>query len=185
MRIEPKKGDDFVFLLTPNDRLRVEKSKEIPDKIRIEEIEALKAKYDESELHARNVTTTIHNLQQQLQRVIANNPELNTISENGRREIHFHAFRYWFKTQVTDAHQSDFAEALMGHKSLKILYYRQHPQKRLETYREIERVLTISDTEGLEKQLAETKEENQEIKSEFVALRQKMQYLEKRYELNK
>ena len=150
----------------------------------MEELEAIKTKYESSELYARNVVATKHNLQQQLDRIIANNPELNKISENGRREIHFHAFRYWFKTQVTDAHQSDFAEALMGHKSLKILYYRQHAQKRLEVYREIEYALTISDTEEIEKQLVETKEKNQELKTEFVALRQKMQYLEKRYETN-
>jgi integrase len=185
LRLEPtKKNDDFLFLLTVEDRIRTEKSKNMPTKIRMEELEAIKTKYESSELYARNVVATKHNLQQQLDRIIANNPELNKISENGRREIHFHAFRYWFKTQVTDAHQSDFAEALMGHKSLKILYYRQHTQKRLEVYREIEYALTISDTEEIEKQLVETKEKNQELKTEFVALRQKMQYLEKRYELN-
>jgi len=184
LRVKPKKEDDFVFLSTMNSRIKSEKSKDVPDKTRIEEMEAVKTKYDESELYARNVASTIHNLQQQLQRAVAHNPELNAMSENGRREIHFHAFRYWFKTQVTDAHQSDFAEALMGHKSLKILYYRQYSQKRMDTYREIEHALTISDTEGIEKQLSETKEENQDLKSEFIALRQKMQYLEKRYELN-
>jgi integrase len=42
-------------------------------------------------------------------------------NDNGRNAIHFHAFRAWFKTQVTDCHQSDFAEALMGHTSLKRL----------------------------------------------------------------
>ena len=49
-------------------------------------------------------------------RTVRNNiPDLNKKNENGRNSTHFHAFRAWFKTQVTDAHQSDFAEALMGH----------------------------------------------------------------------
>ncbi|MDE2589316.1 MAG: hypothetical protein KGL95_06585, partial [Patescibacteria group bacterium] len=55
------------------------------------------------------------------------------------------AFRAWFKTQVTNAHQSDFAEALMGHTSVKLVYYRQNAKDRLKTYLEVEPALTVSD----------------------------------------
>lgn len=93
--------------------------------------------------------------------LVANSiPELSMKNENGRNNIHFHAFRAWFKTQVTNAHQSDFAEALMGHKSIKLVYYRQNAKDRLKTYLEVEPFLTVSDfstventIEGLQKQV--------------------------------
>lgn len=72
-------------------------------------------------------------------------PELAMKNENGRNNVHFHAFRAWFKTQVTTAHQSDFAEALMGHTSVKLVYYRQNAKDRLKTYLEVEPALTVSD----------------------------------------
>ena len=58
--------------------------------------------------------------------------------------------RYFFKTQVTDAHESDFAEALMGHKSVKLVYYRQNAKKRQKTYLDVEHALTISETERID-----------------------------------
>jgi integrase len=85
-----------------------------------------------------------------LRKVVESIPELANKNENGQYRIHFHAFRKWFKTQVTNAHQSDFAEALMGHKSLKLVYYKQNSQDRLKTYQKIEPFLTISDNTSLE-----------------------------------
>jgi len=86
-----------------------------------------------------------------LSNLIKNIPQLNVKNENGRSSIHFHAFRAWFKTQITDAHQSDFAEALMGHKSLRLLYYRQNDKVRAKTYLDVEYAVTISDTEKIDR----------------------------------
>jgi len=103
----------------------------------------------DEEKYSRYVMATKHNLESQLLGGIKKIPELNTKNENQNYWIHFHAFRAWFKTQVTDAHQSDFAEALMGHKSLKLVYYRQNDKTRAETYQKIEYCLTISNTEKI------------------------------------
>jgi len=84
--------------------------------------------------YAKNVVVTRQSFEQMLRLVRDNIPELNKKNENGRNSIHFHALRAWFKTQVTDAHQSDFAEALMGHKSLKLVYYRQNEKARAKTW---------------------------------------------------
>lgn len=56
-------------------------------------------------------------------------PEIAMKNENGMNSVHFHAFRKWFKTQVTNAHQSDFAESLMGHMSRKLTYYYQNKEQ--------------------------------------------------------
>jgi len=99
-------------------------------------------------------------LQQSLLLVVRSVPELFQKNENGRNSTHFHAFRAWFKTQVTNAYQSDFAEALMGHQSIKLMYYRNNSKDRLKTYLEIESALTVSDlttventVEGLQKKV--------------------------------
>lgn len=116
--------------------------------------------YTDPVVYNRAVRTTCTSLQLSLLRVISSIPELNQRNENGRNSVHFHAFRAWFKTQVTNAHQSDFAEALMGHQSIKLMYYRNNLKDRLKTYLEIESVLTVSDLttventiEGLQKQV--------------------------------
>jgi integrase len=85
-----------------------------------------------------------------LRKVVESVPELANRNENGQYRIHFHAFRKWFKTQVTAAYQSDFAEALMGHKSLKLVYFKQNSSDRLKTYMKIEQYLTISDNSKVE-----------------------------------
>lgn len=65
-----------------------------------------------------NLNLTARNsLANQLRKVIESIPELAMKNENGRNSIHFHAFRAWFKTQVTDAHQSDFRSFDGTHKS--------------------------------------------------------------------
>lgn len=116
--------------------------------------------YTNPVVYNRAVRTTCTSLQLSLLHVISSIPELNQKNENGRNSIHFHAFRAWFKTQVTNAHQSDYAEALMGHQSIKLMYYRNNPKDRLKTYLEIESALTVSDlttventVEGLQKKV--------------------------------
>lgn len=122
--------------------------------------------------HYRNVHCAKSSLHQMLKRVIKSVPELAIKNSNGRNMIHFHAFRAWFKTQVTDAHQSDFAEALLGHKSIKIVYYRQNSKNRLKTYLEVEPALTISDFTKVETTMEELKIELISVKLELEKVKQ-------------
>ncbi|WP_280924490.1 tyrosine-type recombinase/integrase [Nitrosopumilus ureiphilus] len=99
---------------------------------------------------SQKCSSTCHNLEKQLSTVLKNIPEISEKNENGRNSIYFHALRAWFKTQVTDAHQSDFAEALMDHKSLKLVYYCQNDKDRAQTYLDVEYALTIAETEKID-----------------------------------
>jgi len=136
----------------------------------------------DEEKYSKYVMATKHNLESQLSRCIKKIPELNTKNENQNYWIHFHAFRAWFKTQVTDAHQSDFAEALMGHKSLKLVYYRQNDRVRSETYQNIEYCLTIAGTEKLDRNYSEMQKDNQELRGIVDSLSRQLQNLEKKIE---
>ena len=69
-----------------------------------------------------------------------------------------------FKTQVTDAHQSDFAEALMGHKSLKLVFIGKMTRQELKHYLEIEHALTISDTEKIDRNYTDIQKDNLELR---------------------
>ncbi len=99
-------------------------------------------------------------------------PELTMKNENGQNSIHFHAFRKWFKTQVTTAGQSDFAEALMGHKSLKLIYFKQSSEARMKLYQKMEPFLTISDFTRVEKTMEELQEQVQSMTVELEKIKQ-------------
>ena len=117
--------------------------------------------------------------------LVKNIPELDTKNDNGRNSIHFHAFRAWFKTQVTDAHQSDFAEALMGHKSVKLMYYRQNEKARAQIYKDVEHALTIAETEKLDQNYTQIQKENHELRGIVDNLSRQLQNLEKKIEFRK
>jgi len=111
-------------------------------------------------------------LMNMLRNVVSSVPELAMKNENGKYRIHFHAFRKWFKTQVTNAQQSDFAEALMGHKSLKLVYYKQSTQERLNMYKKLEPYLTISDFSRVEKTIDEMKDQIESLTNELEKVKQ-------------
>ncbi len=134
----------------------------------------------DEEKYSRYVMATKHNLESQLGRCIRKIPELSEKNEYHKNWIHFHAFRAWFKTQVTDSHQSDFAEALMGHKSLKLVYYRQNDKARAETYQNIEHCLTIADTEKIDQNYSEMQRDNLELRGIVDSLSRQLQNLEKK-----
>jgi len=90
-------------------------------------------------------------------------PELNALNENGRRMIHFHAFRKYFRTLVGDAVGRDYAEALMGHRFYLDTYYNLPVAKRREMYLKAEPHLTISDFDKIERDLNKIAERQQEI----------------------
>lgn len=118
-------------------------------------------------------------LQQSLLAVVRSIPELFHKNENGRNSIHFHAFRAWFKTQVTNVHQSDFAEALMGHKSLKLMYYRNNPGSRLKTYHEVESALTVSDFTKVEHAMDEMNSRIEFLTDELEKVKQQQEIADK------
>jgi len=178
----PKKNDDYLFLLQHKDRLDMNAENKRMDHWK--KLQSQIISMSEEEKFAKSVAATGHNLSQQLVRVIKDNPELNKKTENGRNEIHFHAFRYFFKTQVTDAHESDFAEALMGHKSLKLVYYRQNDKKRAETYLKVEPALTIADTEKIDRDFVELQENNQDLRSVVEGLSRQLRNLENKIQSN-
>lgn len=111
-------------------------------------------------------------LMNMLRDVVLSIPELAQKNENGNYMIHFHAFRKWFKTQVTNAHQSDFAEALMGHKSIKLTYYKNNSEARMKTYQELEPYLTISDFTKVEKSLGQMQEKIAFLETELEKVKQ-------------
>lgn len=135
-------------------------------------------------VYNRAVRTTCTSLQLSLLRVISSIPELNQKNENGRNSIHFHAFRAWFKTQVTNAHQSDFAEALMGHQSIKLMYYRNNLKDRLKTYLEIESVLTVSDLTTVENTVEGLQKKVEFLTIELEKQKQRIEMTEKYEKIN-
>lgn len=122
--------------------------------------------YDNSMYASRQ--TMMEGLRQTLLHI----PELSMKNENGQNRIHFHAFRKWFKTQVTTAGQSDFAEALMGHKSLKLVYFKQSSEARMKLYQKMEPFLTISDFTRIEKTMDELHEQVQTLSTELEKVKQ-------------
>src|SRR6185437_14670701 len=138
--------------------------------------------YSNSAEYYKAVRSGCTTLQQSLLLIVKSIPELYLKNENGRNSIHFHAFRAWFKTQVTNAHQSDFAEALMGHKSLKLVYYRQNDKDRLKTYLEVESALTISDFTRFESSMEDLKAELASVKADLEMQKQRIERAEK-YEI--
>ncbi len=107
-----------------------------------------------------------------LTRHIQKIPELSRLNENGRRMIHFHAFRKYFRTTVGDATNRDFAEALMGHRFYLDTYYNQSEDKRKEMYLKAEPYLTISDFVQVEKDLGKISEKQRELEEEQQVIKQ-------------
>ncbi len=174
-------SDRYIFLQTHEDRIAHAKARlvqdnykrssfRIYDQKRVAKLESQMKNLSAEELHAKSFFTTKISLERMLRKVCENIPELNKRNPNGRLNIHFHAFRAWFKTQVTDAHQSDFAEALMGHSSLKLVYYRQNKKARAKTYLGIEHAITIADTEQIDENYAELQEDNKDLRAQLSSL---------------
>ncbi len=132
-------------------------------------------KQDYSDLvqYDRSLRSAKSTLVQALWLVANSIPELAMKNDNGRNNIHFHAFRAWFKTQVTDAHQSDFAEALMGHKSIKLTYYRQNTKVREKRYLEVEPALTVSDFTAVENTVVSLQEQVEFLTVELEKIKQR------------
>ena len=99
-------------------------------------------------------------------------PELNKINENGTYMFHFHSFRKFFYTTVSDICGQSFAHALMGHHDYLDTYYNLPEQKRREMYLKAEPYLTISDFEKIEKNLNVISERQNKIEEDYVTVMQ-------------
>jgi hypothetical protein len=91
-----------------------------------------------------------------------------------RNHLHFHSFRYFFKTIVTDSLNSDFAEALMGHKSLKLTYYKKNDEQRRQSYGKIEPYLTISDNTRVKETMDNMRQTIQKLHLELEQKQEEM-----------
>ena len=83
--------------------------------------------------------------------------------------------RAFFKTIVSDEGFRNLAEALMGHESVELDYYRKNDKKRRALYLKVETALTISDYTSIEKNITKTTEDYNELKTEFEAFKEKFQ----------
>ncbi|WP_179371563.1 tyrosine-type recombinase/integrase [Nitrosopumilus ureiphilus] len=113
-------------------------------------------------------------LQAGLRREIAKIPELSVRNENGRRAIHFHAFRKYFRTILGNVCGRDYAEALMGHGFYMDTYYQLPEEKKKQMYLDAEPQLTISDFETVEKNIKMLSAKNTQMEEKFNDL---LQYL--------
>jgi len=117
---EGDKKDLFLYVLTHEEKIEKSKKELLdpdtdPRRIHllqnhIKRLEEELRTLSPEERYAREVTSAKSNLELSLRNVIKDIPDLG-VKIGDRYQIHFHAFRGWFKTQVTDAHQSDYAEA--------------------------------------------------------------------------
>jgi len=113
-------------------------------------------------------------LQKTLENAIKKIPELNAKGENGKRIIHFHAFRKYFRTVLGNVCGRDYAEALMGHSFYLDTYYLLDENKKKQMFLDAEPFLTISDFEAVEKNIKAISAKNTQLEEKFNDL---LQYL--------
>lgn len=105
-------------------------------------------------------------------RACQNISELTKLNENGRRVVHFHGFRKYFRTKVGNATNRDFAEALMGHRFYLDTYYNLSEQEKQKMYLKAEPELTISDYTVIEKNMEQIKERQAEMEAQLNIIRE-------------
>ena len=86
-------------------------------------------------------------------------------NENGRRAIHFHAFREYFFSVMSNSSGVSFAHALMGHSDYLDTYYVLSNERKAQLYRNAEPELTIVDHAEIERKLEENKDLQQKMKT--------------------
>jgi len=115
-------------------------------------------------------------LQRSLQTQVEKIPELDTRSENGRKTIHFHGFRKYFRTTVGNVCGRDFAEAMIGHGFYMDTYYILSEEQKRELYLKAEPLLTISDFKLVEQNLTDLTTKYIDLESKFNQLRQYLRF---------
>jgi len=113
-----------------------------------------------------------HTLWRSLNEHIKKIPELNKKSENGRKVIHFHGFRKFFRTVVGEVIGRDFAEEMIGHGYYMDTYVTLEEKKKKEMYLKAEPYLTISDFKKVEENLHELSEKQSQLEKTVEDLKQ-------------
>lgn len=121
----------------------------------------------DSELRSSSAIIAENVLINSLNQYVKKIPELNKLNENGRRAVHFHALRKFFRTVVGDAVGRDYAEALMGHHFYLDTYYNLPEEKRREMYLKAEPYLIISDYTRVEKNMEDLAQRCKEIEEKY------------------
>ena len=106
-------------------------------------------------------------LQKALIRKLKKVPDLDKLARNGRRVIHFHAFREFFYTQVSNISGSNYAHALMGHHEYLDTYYALSEKQQVSLYKKAESYLTISDYTKIEKSLENIQNKQTDIVEKY------------------
>ena len=97
-------------------------------------------------------------------------PELAKLNRNGRFQVHFHAFRKFFYTTVSNVVGADYANALLGHRFYLDTYYNMPKEKQKELFLKAEPYLTISDFTKIEQELVSVSEKQNEIEKQHLDL---------------
>ena len=103
------------------------------------------SKVKTGEIPRFDLASAKQSLQVSLRNHIEDIPELAVKNENGRNAIHFHGFRKYFRTTVSNVCGRDYAEALMGHGFYMDTYYQLSEEDKHQKYLSAEPYLTISD----------------------------------------
>ncbi len=114
--------------------------------------------------------STVSLLEKTLLRRIRMVPELNQTYDNGRQIIHYHAFREFFYTNLSNVIGSNFAHALMGHTEYMDTYYNQSEEQQKKLYLRAEPYLTIIDYTKVEKDLEKMQEKQTDIQEKYDRL---------------
>jgi len=124
------------------------------------------------DIHAPESLLASNLLIRNLANALARMPDLDEKNSNGRRVIHFHGLRKFFRTTVGNVCGRDFAEALIGHGFYMDTYYvLSEPQKR-ELYLKAEPYLTISDFKAVEQNMEDLTAKCANLESQFEQLKQ-------------
>lgn len=109
-------------------------------------------------------------LQKTLHRRIGKVPELNRLARNGRKVIHFHAFREYFYTVVSNVSGSNFAHALMGHHEYLDTYYTLSEKQQIQLYQKAIPYLTVSDYTRIERDLEKIQNNQSDMLEKYADL---------------
>jgi len=129
-------------------------------------------KKDGDQMKFKSVTVAENVLSHSMLWHVRKIPELNKLNENGRKMIHFHGFRKFFRTEAGNAVGRDYAEALMGHRFYLDTYYNLPDEKKREMYLQAEPFLTISDFVQIEKDLVKMTEKQKQLEEDNLMFKQ-------------
>ena len=120
-----------------------------------------------------------NSLQRMLLRVIKKTPDLQEKMENDRNKIHFHGFREYCKTKLSNTVGQDYSELILGHEEgMSGIYYALQDSEKAELYLKAEMVLTISDFSSVEKEQRILIKQNTELQRQIDDIKKQLSHSE-------